>query len=86
MATEHIGHTTEPVKLELDKRTLRKVADLAAAQECSVEKYLEGVISQLEKPPDPLLGLFRDEPELLDQIVEEAMTTRERQPLRQPHG
>ncbi len=35
-----------------------------------------------EKPTDALLGLFRDEPELLDQIVEEAMSARETQPLR----
>ena len=37
-----------------------------------------------EKPTDALLGLFRDEPELLDQIVEEAMSARETQPLRLP--
>lgn len=37
-----------------------------------------------EKSTDSLLGLFRDEPELLDQIVEEAMSARETQPLRLP--
>jgi hypothetical protein len=31
-----------------------------------------------------LLGLFHDEPELLDQIVDEAMIAREQQPLRLP--
>ncbi len=35
-----------------------------------------------EKSTDELLGLFRDEPELLDQIVQEAMSARETQPLR----
>jgi hypothetical protein len=37
-----------------------------------------------EKPTDELLGLFRDESELLDQIVQEAMKARETQPLRLP--
>jgi hypothetical protein len=37
-----------------------------------------------EKPTDELLGLFRDESELLDQIVQEAMSARETQPLRLP--
>ena len=37
-----------------------------------------------EKSTDELLGLFRDEPELLDQIVQEAMSARETQPLRLP--
>ena len=38
----------------------------------------------VEKPSDELLGLFRDDPELLDQIVQEAMSARETQPLRLP--
>jgi hypothetical protein len=37
-----------------------------------------------EKSTDELLGLFRDEPEVLDQLVEEAMSARETQPLRLP--
>jgi predicted DNA-binding antitoxin AbrB/MazE fold protein len=33
-------------------------------------------------PVDPLLGLMADEPELVDQVVEMAMTARESHPLR----
>jgi predicted DNA-binding antitoxin AbrB/MazE fold protein len=33
-------------------------------------------------PVDPLLGLMADEPELLDEVVEEAMAARESHPLR----
>lgn len=33
-------------------------------------------------PDDPLWGMFRDEPELIDQIVGEAMRDREALPLR----
>ena len=32
--------------------------------------------------PDELLGLIRDEPELLDEIVEDTMKARKTQPLR----
>jgi Arc/MetJ-type ribon-helix-helix transcriptional regulator len=32
----------------------------------------------------PLLGLFADEPELMDEVVEEAMRDRETRPLRLP--
>lgn len=33
---------------------------------------------------DPLLGLFADEPELMDEVVESAMRDREVRPLRLP--
>lgn len=33
---------------------------------------------------DPLLGLFADEPELMDEVVESAMRDRETRPLRVP--
>ena len=35
---------------------------------------------------DTMLGMFADEPELLDEVVESAMQARERDPLRQPVG
>ncbi len=35
-------------------------------------------------PHDPLLGLFADEPELMDEVVEAAMRDRETRPLRAP--
>jgi hypothetical protein len=35
-----------------------------------------------KQSPKDLIGLFRDEPELLDEIVEDAMKVREMQPLR----
>jgi predicted DNA-binding antitoxin AbrB/MazE fold protein len=33
-------------------------------------------------PPDPLLGSMAEEPELIDQVVDEAMKARESHPLR----
>src|SRR5947209_20620320 len=35
---------------------------------------------------DPLLGIFSDEPELMDEVVEAAMRDREARPLRGPTG
>ena len=35
---------------------------------------------------DPILGMFSDEPELMDQIIEDAMHSREVNPLRLPNG
>lgn len=39
-------------------------------------------------PPvkDPILGMFGDAPDLLDEVVEEAMTIREERPWRLPAG
>jgi predicted DNA-binding antitoxin AbrB/MazE fold protein len=37
-------------------------------------------------PENPSLGLFADEPELIDEIVEEAMRIRETRPLRSSGG
>ncbi len=39
-----------------------------------------------DKTPSSLIGLLADEPELADQILESAMTTRETRPLRLPCG
>lgn len=35
---------------------------------------------------DPILGMFSDAPELLDEVVEEAMKIREERPWRLPAG
>lgn len=40
----------------------------------------------LEEDTDPLIGMFADEPELIDRIIEDIMQAREHDPLRQPHG
>ncbi len=37
-------------------------------------------------PENPLLGLFADEPELIDEIMEDAMRQRETRPLRSSGG
>ena len=52
------------------------------AVELAVE-VIETYFNRL-KDIDPLLGLFADEPELIDQMVEDVMLTRSSTPLRLP--
>ena len=47
---------------------------------------VEARIMNTAKTEDDLLGLFADEPELIDRIVSDAMTARETHPLRTPGG
>jgi len=55
---------------------------MASVGETSVEQADQIVLST----GDSVLGRFRDEPELIDQVVEDALRSREEQPLRLPHG
>ncbi len=75
----------ETIELQLDEQTLEQARKLAAARQVSVEELLKEALGRLSVPPapdDPITGMFADEPELLDQIDEEAMLARERVPFR----
>jgi hypothetical protein len=79
----------ETIELQLDEQTLEQARELAAARHVSVEDLLREALSHLSAPPaedDPITGMFADEPELLDRIVEEAMQARERDPFRLSDG
>jgi hypothetical protein len=77
--------------MERQSRQPNKAIDVSGLPEEAV-RAVESVVSLLRRgpesgakaPADELLGLFRDEPELLDEIVEDAMRVREKQPLRLP--
>lgn len=45
-------------------------------------------VDESASPPvkDPILGMFGDDPQLLDEVVEEAMKLREERPWRLPAG
>ena len=49
-----------------------------------VQQALEDFKRRDRPARDPLLGLFSDEPELMDEVVEAAMRDREARPLRVP--
>lgn len=79
----------ERIELELDEQTLERARPLAEVRHCTVEQLLKELIEQLEVAPstvDVFLGLFAQEPELLDQVVESVMQAREQHPLRQSGG
>ena len=75
----------DTVVVELDPQTSERARRLAHERGTTVEALVQSLIVQLdtgEIAPDPLLGLFVDEPELLDVAIQEAMQARETQPLR----
>jgi putative addiction module CopG family antidote len=68
-------------------------AEVASGRYTSEDAVIEDALRRMreqEQPPtsgraldnDPLWGMFRDEPELMDQIVQDAMRDRRAIPLR----
>jgi hypothetical protein len=79
----------ERIELELDEKTLARARALAERRHCSLDQLIKDFIDQETKPTTPsdtVLGMFADEPELLDQVVDSAMHARERDPLRRVGG
>lgn len=79
----------ERIQIEIDEQTLASARRLAATRRCSVEALIAEMIVELaaSRPAeDRLLGMFADEPELLDRAVESVMLARERHPLRHTGG
>jgi hypothetical protein len=73
------------LQLHLDEETLARARRLASSRQVSVEELLAEALARMEtstEEDDPILGMFADVPELLDEIVEEAMQAREQHPLR----
>ncbi len=79
----------ESIELELDKQTVERARQVAEARRCTLEELITEIIEQLgtaRAEKDPFLGMFADEPEVIDQVVESAMQAREKHPLRQTRG
>ena len=77
------------IQLRLDDRTLEQVREIAARCRATVEALTEDLIQRkitVETDADSLLGLFAQEPELMDAVVVSAMQARESDPLRVPTG
>ncbi len=73
------------IELVLPERTYIALKQAAEEKHKSeAEVAVEAIQAYLEPAPakDGLLGLFSDEPELIDRITEEAMQNRENTPLR----
>ena len=72
------------IEIQLDEQVLIQARKLAEKHQYNLEEFLVRIIEQLgaPTPDDPLIGLFSDEPELLDQVVNSAMLSRESASLR----
>jgi hypothetical protein len=73
------------IQVHLDEETLRRAQSLAEERNCSIEDLLRDLLAGSEAaatPSIPLLGMFADDPGLIDEIVEAAMKDRDEQPLR----
>ena len=79
----------ETITLQLDPQTLVRARQLAASRHCTVEELLEECMEYLGRTVaagDPFLGMFAQEPALLDQVVASAMQARAEHPLRACDG
>ena len=73
------------VELQLDDRTFEQIKHIAAHRRATVETLVHDLIQRLisaETTDDPLLGMFAQEPDLMDAVTAFAMQAREATPLR----
>ncbi len=73
------------IELHLEQRILDRVRQLAKARHCRIDDVFADAIDRfpsVEATPDPFLGMFKAEPELVDEVTRAAMEARERDPLR----
>jgi hypothetical protein len=81
--------TVARVEIELDEQALEQARRLAEARSCTVEQLIKELIEDLtaaKTKDDVFLGMFAQEADLVDQVMESAMRAREAHPLRQSGG
>ncbi|MBN4003476.1 hypothetical protein [Nostoc sp. LPT] len=69
----------EKIELELDRLTFERAKTLAIVNKSTLSELISQVIERLAKVQeknDPLMGLYADVPEIVDEIVAEAMEKR----------
>ena len=77
------------VKLDLDNQTFESIKRIATRRRATVETLIQDMVQRLvtvETTNDPFLGMFAQEPDLIDAITTTAMSARETDPLRLPVG
>ena len=73
------------IKLQLDDKTFEQVKHIATRRRATVETLIQDLVQRLvtaETTDDPLLGMFAQEPDLMDAVTTSAMQAREANPLR----
>lgn len=79
----------EKIELQLNEKTLEKARWLAKSRHCELSELIAYAIDKLavtEAENYPLLGLFADDPESVDEMLEEVMKDRAAHPLNQRFG
>lgn len=69
----------EKIELELDRLTFERAKTLAIVNQSTLSELISHVIERLaeiQEEKDPLMGLYADVPEIVDEIVAEAMEKR----------
>ncbi|WP_414549453.1 hypothetical protein [Anabaena sp. CCY 0017] len=69
----------EKIELEVDRLTFERAKTLAIVNQSSLSELITHVIERLaeiQEKKDPLMGLYADVPEIVDEIVAEAMEKR----------
>ncbi|MFP3896618.1 MAG: hypothetical protein ACLFV5_07275 [Anaerolineales bacterium] len=77
------------IEIELNERALARLKKMAEEKDVSIKKALQDIIEHVleaQVPDDPILGMFAQEPELMDDAVADAMKARGRDPFRQCNG
>jgi hypothetical protein len=69
----------EKIEVELDRLTFERAKTLAIVNQSSLSELITNVIERLaeiQEKKDPLMGLYADVPEIVDEILAEAMEKR----------
>jgi hypothetical protein len=69
----------EKIELELDRLTFERAKTLAIVNQSTLSELITNVIERLaeiQEKKDPLMGLYAGVPEIVDEIVAEAMKKR----------
>ena len=60
------------IELHLDDQTFERVKRIAAGRRASVEALIQDLVQRMvaiETTDDPILGMFAEEPELMDAVI-----------------
>jgi hypothetical protein len=71
------------IELELDEPTLQRARQLAESRHGSLEDLVKEALERMQPEAfkegnNPIIGMFSDIPDVLDEIVADAMEARER--------
>ncbi len=77
------------IEVELDDNILEQAQWMTKWQHCTLDELIAKALKQFavaEAPNYPLLGLFADDPESVDEMLAEVMKDRAAHPLNQRFG